>query len=387
MATLAALRSFLDEAPHGPAVAAVRADSRSFVREPQLAELRAFCAAIESGSISGAARVLHLTQPALSKRLRGLEAVVRTKLLQRSTRGVTPTPAGARLYSAARRLLADAELVEAVMCGFADHSAPVRIASSPTIAESWLPSALVDLERRHERRLRVGVITANSTFVRQTVREGQADLGLAAVDPGHRPHAGMAEYIIWQDEIVVALPPRHPWTALTEIDREQFARTPVIAPDPAANSTRIVHAELNRIGLTQVPPLAEIGNTAAAITTALAKRVPVLLPVTAARNHHSSDLAIRRVEGVNFVREFALVLAGSLEGLAPAPRALADHLLTWRDHIPRCQTPKPGTYHPGSAHRTLTVRQFRPSRPTRPKVITQPSRAMIRHNQELPPSS
>src|SRR5215208_4647260 len=68
------------------------------VRSPDVAELRAFCAAVDLGSLGRAARLMRLSQPALSKRLRTLEALAGAKLLERSPRGVTPTPAGRRLY-------------------------------------------------------------------------------------------------------------------------------------------------------------------------------------------------------------------------------------------------------------------------------------------------
>lgn len=76
-------------------------------REPALADLRTFCIAIDLGSLGKAARVMHVSQPALSKRLRSLETWAGVRLLVRSHRGVAPTAAGMRLYPAARRLLAD----------------------------------------------------------------------------------------------------------------------------------------------------------------------------------------------------------------------------------------------------------------------------------------
>src|SRR5256885_15243175 len=87
------------------------------VRSLDLAELRAFCAAVDLGSLGRAARLLRVSQPALSKRLRTLEAISGATLLERSPRGVTPTPAGARLYVEARKLLVQAETVEELMAG------------------------------------------------------------------------------------------------------------------------------------------------------------------------------------------------------------------------------------------------------------------------------
>lgn len=84
-------------------------------REPQLADLRAFCMVIDLGSLGMAAKVLHVSQPTLSKRLRSLERWAGVRLLVRSHRGTSPTPAGTRLYPAAQRVLADDEaLVEMI---------------------------------------------------------------------------------------------------------------------------------------------------------------------------------------------------------------------------------------------------------------------------------
>jgi DNA-binding transcriptional LysR family regulator len=110
------------------------------VREPELAELRSLCKAADLGSIGRAARELHLSQPGLSKRLRRLEAVAGTTLLERSTRGVTLTDAGAQLCRAARPLLAAADSVRALMCGYEprDGRMPIElIAASSAGVEIW----------------------------------------------------------------------------------------------------------------------------------------------------------------------------------------------------------------------------------------------------------
>ena len=117
MGILVNLRVVQDEVrPSVPAP--VQARVRGLVRGPELAELRAFCAAVELGGIGRAARHLQVSQPALSKRLKTLEAVAGVPLLTRSSQGVTVTSAGSRLHAAARRLLADADSVEALIQSF-----------------------------------------------------------------------------------------------------------------------------------------------------------------------------------------------------------------------------------------------------------------------------
>ncbi|MEV4259484.1 LysR family transcriptional regulator, partial [Spirillospora sp. NPDC049652] len=61
----------------------------------------------EEGSVSAAARRLHLTQPTLSRQLRDLERELGTRLFEREGRGLVPTEAGRALLRRARVILAE----------------------------------------------------------------------------------------------------------------------------------------------------------------------------------------------------------------------------------------------------------------------------------------
>jgi DNA-binding transcriptional LysR family regulator len=71
----------------------------------ELRHLRYFIAAVEEGSLQGAAQRMNVAQPALSRRIRDLEVRMGCELLTRSARGVTVTRAGASLYRDALRIL------------------------------------------------------------------------------------------------------------------------------------------------------------------------------------------------------------------------------------------------------------------------------------------
>jgi len=299
--------------------------TRTLVRSPELAELRAFCAAVELASIGGAARRLQVSQPALSKRLRTLEAVAGTALLERSTRGVLPTPSGGELYRRARRLLRDAAAVEELMRGFVAEAPPVRIAVSPTLAERWLPQALVGCETTVERRLSVEVVTANSATVRAMVRGGGADLGLAALDDGDGEEERLTATVVCEDEVVVALAPEHPWAALEQIDPALLADTPLIQRDPGAHSARALDAALRARGLTRAAPRAQIGSTAAARAAALAEHAP-LLTSRMALGSDDAELVVRRIAGLDLRRRFALLEPAWAQRPHPGVRALARQL-------------------------------------------------------------
>jgi DNA-binding transcriptional LysR family regulator len=286
------------------------------VRMPELAELRAFCAAVDLGSIGRAARLLQVSQPALSKRLRALEALAGARLLERSSRGVSPTPAGTELYMAAGKVLAEAEAVEALMSGVPSDHTSVRLAASPTMAEFVLPRFLVDFEREHQRHLSVGLVIANSASARALVGEGRADLGVVAEDPSTDGPA-LVETSFCEDEVVVGVPEDHPWATADEVALDDFIRMPIIMRDPGANSRIVVDAALEALGLSLAPPLAEIGSTTAAKATAVSERVPVLLSLLAL-DALSEPLVVRRVAGLRFLRRFVLVHAGEESLTSPA---------------------------------------------------------------------
>jgi DNA-binding transcriptional LysR family regulator len=290
------------------------------IRSLDLAELRAFCAAVDLGSLGRAARLLRVSQPALSKRMRTIEAVVGTPLVERSPRGIAPTPAGEKLYVEARKLLVQAEAVDDLVRGLSGEEAPVRLAASHTIAEFVLPGPLVEFERRRDRHLSVELMVANSIVVRELVRDGRADFGIAAVDRLARGVGSLTETPFCSDEVILAVPEAHPWAALEEVPLDELVSTPLVMRDPSANTRRVVEESLVARGLSLAPPLAEVGSTSAAKATALEEGAPVLISLMAV-GPADAGLVVTRVKGLDLKRRFVIV-AGAEETLPASARAL-----------------------------------------------------------------
>lgn len=254
------------------------------------------------------------------------------QLLERTTRGVTPTPAGRRLYLEARKLLAQAEQLEDLISDLTDEEAPIRLAASHTIAEFVLPQPLVEFEAASGRYRSVELVIANSTIVRSLVAEGRVHFGIAAVDPEPAP-TSLEERPFCDDEVLLGVPPKHPWIKKKVVGLEEFVATPLITHDPGGNTRRIVDAALAERGLSLAPPLAGLGSTAAAIAAALSREVPVLLSALAFSAGGQSGLEPRSVSGLRFERRFVLVLGGE-ETLPAGARALATHLLDAAAQLP-----------------------------------------------------
>ena len=81
----------------------------------QMAAMRAFSRVVEVGTFTRAAQLLGMPKPTLSKLIQGLEAHLRTKLLNRTTRRVTVTADGAAYYERVVRILADVDELDGSM--------------------------------------------------------------------------------------------------------------------------------------------------------------------------------------------------------------------------------------------------------------------------------
>ena len=237
------------------------ADRPRGVRSPELSELRTFCTAVDLGGVGRAAQRLHLSQPAVSKRLKALEALVGAQLLERSARGVSLTPDGARLYTHAQRLLAEFDELDGLIAQMRGGAETVHLAISHTAAEYVLPRALVLMHR--ESSAAVEVVIANSRLVKRMIEDGSADVGVAAyLSAESVPGATVVPLI--DDEIVIAVPLGHPWARRASVTPEELIGTPLVLRDPEAHTRQVIDEELARAGLGPPRAACEVGSTQAA---------------------------------------------------------------------------------------------------------------------------
>src|SRR5439155_145457 len=116
----------------------------------ELREMRAFVAVVEEGSLSAAARRLHVSQPALSQTMAALERQVGIPLLVRRNTGVQATEAGTALLTEARAVLVR---YDQAMATLARHSSPdgsvLRIGIPLELPSDLLTRPLADLAAAH----------------------------------------------------------------------------------------------------------------------------------------------------------------------------------------------------------------------------------------------
>jgi DNA-binding transcriptional LysR family regulator len=171
--------------------------------------LLAFVRVVEAGSFTKAAQTLHMSKTTVSQLVQQLEARLRVKLLNRTTRQVNVTPEGAAYYERMVRVLGDMEDADTELAGgMAAPSGRLRVDVPSPFARMILMPSLPDFHRRYpEIQLVMGVSDRNVDVIADNVdcvlRGGEmtvpsliarrvADLKLGVyASPGYLQNAGM----------------------------------------------------------------------------------------------------------------------------------------------------------------------------------------------------
>ena len=142
--------------------------------------VRSFLAALDRGSLLGAARTLRSTQPTVGRHVAELEAQLGVVLFERTGRGLLPTPMALRLAETARSMETAADqLARSVSGAEASVSGTVRITASQPVACILLPPVLAQL-RQALPEIQVELVASNE--VSNLVRR-EADIALRMVRP------------------------------------------------------------------------------------------------------------------------------------------------------------------------------------------------------------
>ncbi|HEX6240458.1 MAG TPA: LysR family transcriptional regulator [Polyangiales bacterium] len=145
-----------------------------------LERLRVFLQIVDSGTMSAAARAVHLTQPALSRTLKLLEDEVGVPLFERRGRTLVLTAGGRALVPRARALLAASEQLALETRRSAERSYfDVRVGIVDSVATYLFPRTLPALRKAFPE-LAIKLSTARTSVLLGRVRAGELDLAIVA---------------------------------------------------------------------------------------------------------------------------------------------------------------------------------------------------------------
>src|SRR6201991_4283996 len=270
------------------------------------------------GSFSEPAAALDFTQPAVSQHISRLETALGTRVLERSARGVTLTPAGEVLVRHASALLdAGRRAEEAVREAAGVGKASVRVSAFPSAAAGLLPGATRELRaRRPDAELNLTVLENEPGL--DALLSGRVDVATIVQSPLSPlpPRPGVEYLPIADDELRIAVAADHPLATRASVGLEELCDEPFLITEVAgtcADSNVVLHAfrdagfepnvrfasddyqalqgmAASGIGVALIPRLATVSTRGDVVVLPLRGRAPARQIVACVRQGEQSPL-------------------------------------------------------------------------------------------------
>jgi len=269
-----------------------------------LRQLEMLRAVASGGSLSEAARRLHRSQPAVSMQMKALAAEVGVELFRAGPKGRELTLEGEILATYAERILRLVDEGSAATRHRRRAPAVVRVAASNTPGVNLLPPRLAAFRRKFphtEARLEV----INSEEVERRVLAGHAEVGVVG---GRRTLADLSAEPWCEDELVLALPPRHRLArGRRPVAAEALSHETLLLREAGSATRATIEAAFLR-ARAPLPPIHVVGSTDA-IKSAVAAGlgVGILSRFSIEPERRRGDLAARRVAAIDLRRPLLLL--------------------------------------------------------------------------------
>ncbi|QCL96484.1 LysR family transcriptional regulator [Agrobacterium tumefaciens] len=211
----------------------------------EILDLRAFQAVVELASFHRAAEALHISQPALTRRIQKLEQAIGAPLLERTTRHVAPTAMGQEVMPLVRRMLEEFDGSLFAMKDGAQRRGLITMACVPTAAFYFLPTVIKTFSQQYPHiRLRIRDLTANEGL--QAVARGEVEFGINLM--GNSDPELSFEPLI-DDPFVLAMRKDHPLAAFETIEWDQLEHYPLVVVDRSSGNRTLLDSALARHNL------------------------------------------------------------------------------------------------------------------------------------------
>ncbi|WP_111641983.1 LysR family transcriptional regulator [Marinimicrobium alkaliphilum] len=206
-------------------------------------QLQAFIAVAENHSFSGAAEQLHLTQPAVSKRIASLEQQLGTPVFDRFGRTTALTQAGLALLPKARQILQDMTDAQQIIADLqGDIKGTLSLATSHHIGLHRLPPVLRQFTRDYPD-VRLDLHFLDSEQAYDEVLQGHFELAVITLSP--QLDTRVDTQVVWQDRLRFVAAPEHPLASKSSLTLSDLSQWPALLPDQDTYTTRLIRQEFD----------------------------------------------------------------------------------------------------------------------------------------------
>ena len=198
-----------------------------------LRHMKIFVTVFQQGSITGAARELHLAQPSVSLAIKELENYYGLRLFERIGRHISPTEGSKEFYNYAIHIVSLFQEMENW-----DAVGSIRIGTSITIGTHILPALTRRFQRKYPE-LRLEAFISKSSDIEQHLLNNSIDIGLIETQPEH-PELTFTPFM--EDTMCAIVPCHHPLAGQAEISLPQLAEYPFLMREHGSAGREILDA-------------------------------------------------------------------------------------------------------------------------------------------------
>ncbi len=269
-----------------------------------LNQLWVFYHVAKQKSFSQAADVLCLSQPSVSNQVKLLEDAYGLKLFERFGRSIELTSTGEILYSYAERifnLTKEADSVIEEIKGL--KTGGIKISASPTLGAYYLPD-IIDLFRKKHPYIEIQMDVGYTQNIVESILAFKSDLGLIGRSVSH-PNIVVTP--LWEEELVIIVPPDHPFARCRTIRVSQLQDQPFIMSEKGSGVRAITEEIFSGKGPSPKVVM-ELGENEA-IKRAVASGLGItIIPVTVAKRELDAGvLRAVRLSGARIMRQFSMI--------------------------------------------------------------------------------
>lgn len=214
-------------------------------------------AIVEQGGVSAAAVALNIGQPAVTKRLRALEASYGTRLMERVSGRLRLTPAGEKVYLLATQTLDRQRVLQEELQNLDRGQTSMRLEVTFSIGEHVLSDLLFRFAEQYPQ-YRVESRMAYGRNIQSHLATGLADLALMEGAPDH-PDVLVQKWA--DDELWLLCGTQHPLAGTEMLPVEELTRLRFVLREKNASSRESLDQALASIGIQELDVALEVGST------------------------------------------------------------------------------------------------------------------------------
>ncbi|MFE5768276.1 LysR family transcriptional regulator [Streptomyces sp. NPDC056485] len=264
----------------------------------------------QEGSLAGAARALHYTQPTITHHLAALEAHFDARLVQRGPRGARLTELGEALLPHAEAVLERVRHAELEVRGLAERGMrTLHIGTFPTAGALLLAPAV---KRLHRQGVHISLTEGELPVLLRGLRARELQAALVFSQPGDRLDLDeeFALHPLLADPLLLVMPRDHPCAVLDRVPLTALRDTEWVgAADPHDPCDRVLSWACAQHGFEPVHAMRT--DDYAVVQGLVAAGAGIALVPRLALGAPHPDLVLRRLDGPDLTREISVVVLRS----------------------------------------------------------------------------